>query len=71
MLGKLVKIAVVIIIVLAVWKLAGGSADGVASLFETVVTKIGEFLNAIASKVADFFGHFLGGGEGSGDSTAK
>ena len=69
MIGKIVKIALVIILVLAVWRLAGGSADGLASLFETVLTKVGEFLNAIATKVADFFGHFLGGG--SSEEPAK
>lgn len=62
MIGNLLKAAVVIIIVLALWKLAGGTPDGVAGLLENIVTQVGSFLNSIATKVADFLGHFLGGG---------
>lgn len=70
MLGKIFKIVVVVIVVLAIWKMAGGTPDGVASLFETIFAKVGDFLNAIATKVADFFTHFLGGGAGTGGSSA-
>lgn len=73
MLGKIFKAVVVVIIVLALWKMAGGTADGVASLFETIFSKVADILSGIADKVASFFTHFLNGGGGSSasSSTAK
>jgi phage-related protein len=69
MIGTIFKAGIAVILILAVWKLAGGTPEGIANLFETIFGRVGDFLNAISTKVADFFGAFLGGG--GAETTSK
>lgn len=47
--------------VLVVWKLAGGTVDGVVSFVEMIFTRLADFLNSVATKIAEFFSGILGG----------
>jgi hypothetical protein len=61
LIGKIFKIGIIIVAVLVVWKLAGGTVDGVVSFVEMIFTRLADFLNSVATKIAEFFSGILGG----------
>lgn len=65
--GQAIKIIVFIVIVLVIWKIAGGTVDGVVDWVGNVLQGLADFLQAIATKIAEMF---TGGGGGSSAASA-
>lgn len=62
MVKQVIRGAVIVLVILILWRLAGGSIDGVVEMANAVVTTVFEALVKFANALADVITNVLGGG---------
>ncbi len=62
MVKQIIRGALIILVILVLWRLAGGSIEGVVDGAENVVRVVFDSLVKFANALADIIGNVLGGG---------
>jgi hypothetical protein len=73
MVKQIIRGALIILVILILWRLAGGSIEGVVDMAEAVVRTVFDALVKFANAMADIITNVLGGGsseEAAAESTS-
>lgn len=70
MVKQIIRGALIILVILILWRLAGGSIEGVVDMAEAVVRTVFDALVKFANAMADIITNVLGGGS-SEEATAE
>lgn len=73
MVKQIIRGALIILVILILWRLAGGSIEGVVDMAEAVVRTVFDALVKFANALADIITNVLGGGsseEAAAESTS-
>ncbi len=62
MVKQIIRGALIILVILILWRLAGGSIEGVVDMAEAVVRTVFDALVKFANALADIITNVLGGG---------